>query len=44
MSGIDVGVHAFLLVPFAKLPLGMLWFIPLGHLNCVKDGTSDPAM
>ncbi|XP_008837357.1 pyrethroid hydrolase Ces2e-like isoform X2 [Nannospalax galili] len=47
MKGIDVGVHSFLGIPFAKPPLGPLRFAPPEPpepWNGVRDGTSHPAI
>ncbi|XP_032743529.1 acylcarnitine hydrolase-like isoform X1 [Rattus rattus] len=47
MKGLDVGVHSFLGIPFAKPPIGPLRFAPPEApepWSGVRDGTSHPAM
>ena len=47
MKGLDVGVHSFLGIPFAKPPVGPLRFAPPEPpepWSGVRDGTSYPAM
>ncbi|XP_057610150.1 pyrethroid hydrolase Ces2e-like isoform X1 [Chionomys nivalis] len=47
MKGLDVGVHSFLGIPFAKPPVGPLRFAPPEPpepWSGVRDGTSHPAM
>ncbi|XP_041505564.1 pyrethroid hydrolase Ces2e-like [Microtus oregoni] len=47
MKGLDVGVHSFLGIPFAKPPVGLLRFAPPEPpepWSGVRDGTSHPAM
>ncbi|XP_031196990.1 pyrethroid hydrolase Ces2e-like [Mastomys coucha] len=47
MKGLDVGVHSFLGIPFAKPPTGPLRFVPPEPpepWSGVRDGTSYPAM
>ncbi|XP_060248097.1 pyrethroid hydrolase Ces2e-like isoform X1 [Meriones unguiculatus] len=46
MKGLDVGVHSFLGIPFAKPPIGPLRFVPPEppeSWSGVRDGTSYPA-
>ncbi|XP_052022996.1 cocaine esterase-like [Apodemus sylvaticus] len=46
-KGLDVGVHSFLGIPFAKAPVGPLRFVPPEPpepWSGVRDGTSHPAM